>query len=167
MSNQFVAAVVEMDVERDRKSCIALDQKVAGANRELAQWLMDHPRYSGTVVAEWLGCGKTRINDLRKWAIGGFDSAPFGQKNKPDNRDRGRGHAPLKSNEDFQDEESSDEDPKGFVLAVIRNAAEKVNIAVRNLSPDFTNDDRAEITEAIDALVRKWESVKRKLRTRT
>jgi hypothetical protein len=29
----------ETDAERDRKTCIALDQKVTGANRELAQWL--------------------------------------------------------------------------------------------------------------------------------
>jgi hypothetical protein len=74
-----------------------------------------------------------------------------GQINKPDRRGRRAGDVwrsghrnpavprvpPLKSNEDFQDEESSDEDPKGFVLAVIRNAAEKVKIAIRNLSPDF------------------------------
>jgi hypothetical protein len=34
---------IEMDVGRDRKSCIALDQKVKNAERELAQWRIDHP----------------------------------------------------------------------------------------------------------------------------
>jgi hypothetical protein len=66
-------AIIEMDKERDRKTCIALDQKVAGANRELAQWLLDHPRYAGAAVASWLGCEKRRIERLRKWAKNGFD----------------------------------------------------------------------------------------------
>jgi hypothetical protein len=37
--------------QRDRKICISLDRKVSGANHELAQWLIDHPRYSQRVVA--------------------------------------------------------------------------------------------------------------------
>jgi hypothetical protein len=37
------AVIIEMDEERDRKACIALDLKVTAANRELAQWLLDHP----------------------------------------------------------------------------------------------------------------------------
>jgi hypothetical protein len=49
------AAVIEMDVERDRKTCIALDLKVTGANRELAQWIVNHPQYTHKTIAEWLG----------------------------------------------------------------------------------------------------------------
>ena len=30
------AAIIEMDAERDRKTCVSLDLKVTGANRELA-----------------------------------------------------------------------------------------------------------------------------------
>jgi hypothetical protein len=39
--------------ERDRKTCISLDAKATGAERELAQWLLDHPGYSGADVAGW------------------------------------------------------------------------------------------------------------------
>jgi hypothetical protein len=91
----------------------ALDLKVTGANRELAQWLLDHPRYSGVVVAAWLGCGKTRIKGLRQWATNGFNGSPFDSKNKPDGRRNHdaaarRGRGPLKtkdnseSNDDFE-----------------------------------------------------------------
>src|SRR5262249_18077677 len=57
-------------------SCVALGLKVTGADKELAQWLLDHPQYSDSVVADWLGCDKTRINDLRKWATEGFRGSP-------------------------------------------------------------------------------------------
>jgi hypothetical protein len=41
------------ECERDREACIALDQKVTSAERELAQWLANHP-YPDPIVAEWL-----------------------------------------------------------------------------------------------------------------
>ena len=31
--------IIEMDIERDRKTCIAIDLEVTGANRKLAQWV--------------------------------------------------------------------------------------------------------------------------------
>jgi hypothetical protein len=51
---------------------LPMDLKVTGANRELAQWLLDHDKYSAPIVAGWLGCGVTRIKELRVWAKGGF-----------------------------------------------------------------------------------------------
>jgi hypothetical protein len=55
------AVIIEMDEERDRKACIALDLKVTAANRELAQWLLDHPQYTAPQAAAWLGRGRSRI----------------------------------------------------------------------------------------------------------
>lgn len=81
-----LAQIVEIDQERDRKTCLSLDQKATGANRELAQWCFDHPRYSQRVIAAWLGCKHTRIFRLRKWAASGFEGLPFGYKNNPDSR---------------------------------------------------------------------------------
>ena len=49
------AEIIEVDAERDRKICVSLDLKVIGANRELAQWLIEHS-YSNREVAGWLGC---------------------------------------------------------------------------------------------------------------
>jgi hypothetical protein len=89
--------ILENDEVRDRKTCITLDQRVAGANRELAQWLMDHPRYSAIQVAEWLGCGETRIKLLRQWAKKGFPGDSYrAMSNRPSERHHGD-DAPLKS----------------------------------------------------------------------
>ena len=83
------AQIVEMDQERDRKTCLSLDLRVTGANHELGQWLVDHPRYSAPVVAGWLGCGETRIKELRRWAAGGFIGAPhWSEKRKQQAADR-------------------------------------------------------------------------------
>ena len=38
------AQIVEMDQERDRKTCLSLDLKVTGSNRELAQWCLNSSR---------------------------------------------------------------------------------------------------------------------------
>src|SRR5262249_35033664 len=46
-------ANAECERDRDREACIALDQKVTSAERELAQWLANHP-YPDPIVAEWL-----------------------------------------------------------------------------------------------------------------
>jgi hypothetical protein len=51
---------------------------------------------------------------------------------------------------------------KGLILAVIQNAKEKQNLARRNLH-HVAPGDRAEIAAAINGLIRKWESLKRKL----
>jgi hypothetical protein len=76
VSKMHTAAIIEMDAERDRKICVSLDLKVTGAIRELAQWLVDHPRYTNSIVAIWLGCDETRIRRLRKWANEGFEALP-------------------------------------------------------------------------------------------
>jgi len=58
-----------------------------------------------------------------------------------------------------EDEDGSEDDPapdpRGFIVAVIRNAAEKANIARRNLH-HVANSDLKEIIEEIDALTKKW-----------
>jgi hypothetical protein len=111
-----LAAVIVDEIDeieqRDRKICISLDRKVSDANRELAQWLIDHPRYSQRVIASWLGCKHTRIFYLRKWATNGFQGMPFGKGNKRDDRPpnhrnsngAARHQSPLTSQTNFQDD---------------------------------------------------------------
>ena len=48
---------------------------IKGRNRELAQLIFDHPQNSAPVIAGWLGCGQTRVKELRRWAKSGFDGA--------------------------------------------------------------------------------------------
>lgn len=168
------AAIIEMDEERDRKTCIALDQKVSGANRELAEWLINHPRYSNRVIGKWLGCPNSRISYLRKWARAGFVGSPFGRENKPVSKpDHPGDQRPLKTNDYFDEDgeiiegdDDHQEDPAGFIVAVIKNAKEKADIAIRNLPSAVDEGERAQIVEAIDALIRRWESVKRKIRVK-
>lgn len=114
--------IVEMDQERDRKTCITLDMKVTGANRELAQWLVDHPRYSGAVVAAWLGCSKSRINYLRQWAQDGFNGTPRGgearrEAERQERSDHRGGRGALKTNNNSEDDEYTppdiDHPPRG------------------------------------------------------
>ena len=105
--NKQTAVIIEMDEERDRKECIALDREATGANRKLAQWLLDHPGYSSRKVAEWLGGSSFRVNCLRRWAKGGFKGLPFDKENKPDNRDpshreSARFQSPLKQHDNSQ-----------------------------------------------------------------
>jgi len=57
-------------------ACVALYQRGVAYERELAQWLLDHPQYSSEVVADWLECGAARANALRKWAADGFQRTP-------------------------------------------------------------------------------------------
>jgi hypothetical protein len=59
--------------------------------------------------------------------------------------------------------ETTEEDPRGFIVAVIKNATEKANIATRNLDHNFGMRDLEEIIQAIDTLTKKWDGVKRKL----
>ena len=42
----------DLEVERDRKACVALDLKVKEANRELAQWRLDHPVTASAEISE-------------------------------------------------------------------------------------------------------------------
>ena len=116
-------AVVEMDQERDRKTCLMLDRKVTGANRELAQWCLDHPRYGQRTIAEWLGCSQARIFHLRKWASSGFEGSPFDSQNKPDRRPRHdvvitpRNQSPLESLDNSESDDDTDDDDDSGIAA--------------------------------------------------
>jgi hypothetical protein len=65
-------------------------RKGVKTSRELAQWLMDHPRDSNREVASWRGCSYARIGYLRRWATGGFHGSPFDKDHKP-----GEFHPPI------------------------------------------------------------------------
>jgi hypothetical protein len=171
-----IAAIIEMDTERDRKTCVALDLKVSGANRELAQWLMDHPRYSSRVVAEWLGCHHTKILLWRKWANGGFVGAPFGYENHPDKRQLGAvlHQETLKSKENFEDDtfepDGNVEEPRkviGNVLDTIRQskAVAEAYRKILKVSP-FDSAAKKQISDEIEWLIRKWRSVQSTLATK-
>lgn len=54
----------------DQQACVALSN--AGTRQELAQWIADHTQYTATTIAEWIGCGPSRVKDLRAWALKGF-----------------------------------------------------------------------------------------------
>src|SRR5260370_1364268 len=96
--------VLESDIQRDRKACITLFHRVAGANQELAQWLIDHPKYTHETVAEWLSCSPSRIGYLRDWAKKGFPGESYrAMSNRSAERDRG-GESPLKSHDNSDDE---------------------------------------------------------------
>lgn len=79
---------------------IALGAKATGAERKLAQWLIDRPQYSERVVAGWLDCGETRIKQLRRWAERGFPGEPMGGRTKKPGGRRGGGDAPFEPPEE-------------------------------------------------------------------
>jgi hypothetical protein len=172
VSKMHTAAIIEMDAERDRKICVSLDLKVTGANRELAQWLIDHPRYTASVVAEWLGCGETRIKTLRRWAEGRFQGAPYNQpvRQERDERRRHGADAPLISQENFEndnperetglDDEAEVEDPerviKNLLIDLDRNAAAARAYGKIFKVSSFDAGMKKQISEAIDRLISKW-----------
>jgi hypothetical protein len=168
-----LSAYIENDVERDRKTCVALDLKVSGANRELAQWLMEHPRYFPQVIAQWLGCSDKRIQRLRAWAKGGFVGGPYDKSNAARNERTSTSTSPLKSQENsnapIADEAAAEngsepqEDNGGFILAIVGNAAKAATTAARNLHHDLTPEEKSAIVEAIGRMIKRWESVSRKL----
>jgi hypothetical protein len=155
-----VPAIIEMAEERDRKDCIALDSKVAGANKELAQWLVDHPSYPNTAVAKWLGCDETRIRRLRKWATNGFIGS---------HRDKSaeRPNDALITNDNFQDDtlEPSDdmEDPAQILKNILDSIkhAKSVAEAYRKIlkSSPFDREAKVQIYNAINQLIVKWRTV--------
>jgi hypothetical protein len=174
-----LAQIVEMDQERDRKTCIALDLKVTGANHELAQWLLDHPRYSGSDVAGWLGCSKSRVNQLRKWASEGFRGSPFDSQNRPDSRERHdlpatpRGRSPLETNDNSESDDDFDPETgevrddiaapevlEDNILHAIGGMNENARI-FNKLLRDSALDREAvtRINTAIDRAIGKWRSI--------
>lgn len=156
-----VAAIIEMDVERDRKACVALDLKVTGANRELAQWIADH-RYPNTRIAEWLGCSEARIRRLRDWAEEGFNGLPNSRykRSSPATND------PLKSQENSgpiapeEDDESQIESPQvikeNLLDTVSRHSAWAVAFRRFFKLSSFDEETEKEISSAIDQLISKW-----------
>jgi len=166
------AAIIEMDAERDRKTCLALDLKVAGANRELAQWLIDHPSYSNMDVAGWLGCNETRIRRLRTWARTGFVELP----NSRSKRSAAAPKAPLESLENSD----SDEDPEmasddvadpatveDNLLYTLSRMNEHARIFKKFIKLSaFDREAEVRITTAIDRMIEKWRSTQATLTKR-
>jgi hypothetical protein len=163
------AAIIEMDVERDRKTCVALDLKVTGANGELAQWLLDHPRYSAPMVADWLDCGVTRVKDLRVWAQSGFDPNSHPNKKRQD-----RGHRRISGGEELNpldnsesnDAETHDSDDVADAATVEHNVLytlARMNEHARMFKrffklSSFDREAEARISAAIDRMIQKWRS---------
>jgi hypothetical protein len=172
MNGQRKPVVVEMDVERverDREECVALYKKAEGGNRELAQWLLDHPRYSGRTVAGWLNCGPRRIEILRAWAKRGFSEAPFGSKNQPRSPRNAQAPAqePLKSHDNFENDifepDENIECPKQVLINILDSIKQyrAVGEAYRKIlkvSP-FDREAKKQINDEIESLIRKWRSV--------
>lgn len=172
-----LAQIVEMDQERDRKTCVTLDLKVTGANHELAQWCFDHPRYSQRVIAGWLGCDHTRIFHLRKWASNGFDGSPFDSKNKPDSRrpdhsGGARHQSPLKTNDNsdavehdadgvvIEDEIAAPEQIEDNILYAIQRINENARAFSKILRASALDREAVErINTAVDRMIQKWRSI--------
>src|SRR5262249_893540 len=57
-------AVVENDGARDREECIKLFANVTGAERDLAQWQLDHPRCDGMTAEEAAEEAAAELADL-------------------------------------------------------------------------------------------------------
>lgn len=164
------ARVIDIDVERDRKACIAIDAKIAGANRELAQWLVDHPNYSAPEVAKWLGCGVTRIKDLRLWAKRGFEGSPTKDRRQRSDNRRRAGDEDLETQENFEtetgDESEQDEhvaDP-AVILENLRHLISRHRAGAEGIRKvikvsRLESGAREELRRAIDSLILKWKSV--------
>jgi hypothetical protein len=167
-------AIIREAEEHDRRECIALDLKVGGANRELAQWLIDHPSYPNTAVANWLGCDETRIRKLRKWAVNGFitPSHQSGAKRAGDSVTSP--NVPLKTNDNFRDDNFEPGDDVEDSAQVLKNIldsighAKSVAEAYRKIlkSSSFDRGAKAEIYNAINQLIVKWRSVQSTLDTK-
>jgi hypothetical protein len=170
------AEIIEMDAERDRKTCISLDLKVTGANRELAQWLVDHPNYSGMLVAGWLGCGETRVLSLRRWAKSGFDDVlnPTAERQRRSERQlndpRSTADQPLNSQDNFKDDnperevglddEAEVEKPERVIRHLLidldRHAAQARTYGKIFKVSSFDAGMKKQISDAIDKLISKW-----------
>lgn len=172
-----IAQIVEIDQERDRKTCLSLDLKVTGANRELAQWCVDHPRYSSADVAGWLGCSASRIRDLRRWAECGFDGPQRGKTRPSEETARRRDvNEPLETN-DNSESDAVEHDEDGVVmesegevaapevledniLHALGGMNENARIFNRLLRVSALDREAASrINTAIDRAISKWRSI--------
>ena len=156
--------IIEMDEERDRKACLALDLKVTCANRELAQWLLDHPRYSERIVAGWLSCGTTRIGDLRRWAKSGFTDEFHPSKRRLERDDARRAeHGPPETNDNSAQDEDAEIAPPETIEDNLHHYLARMNNFARMFKDHFklsAFDREAEerIITAIDRMIEKWRS---------
>jgi hypothetical protein len=168
-------AIIEAEEERDRRECIALNNRVDGANRELAQWLKDHPNYSVSEVARWLDCAHSKIARLRLWAKNGFVGSYSAQSGGGKRNDRAVRHDDeQKTNEDFEDddlEQSNDvEDPKQILWHLLdtvkgqKATAEAYRKIFKKSS--FDSDTKAQIFNEINQLIVKWRIVQSTLDTK-
>lgn len=168
-----LTAVYEFDIERDRKTCIKLFANVTGANRDLAQWLLDHPRYSAATVAEWLECSARRIRQLRQWAKEGFlHETERDARTARYARNHGSASA-LKSQENL--EETLDEDietaPPEEIRENVLHYIERMEALVKTFKKviKVASLDQAmkdEVSTALGGLITKCQSLQRALRPR-
>ncbi len=166
--------IVENDIERDRKVCVKLFASITGANRELAQWLLDHPRYSAAQIAEWLGCGKTKIADLRQWAREGFVKDPTEKRReRADDRRAGDGALKSQDNSDVDDATGDDtefappeEIKKNILDSIERQKA--ITLAYKKIlkSPALDRETGDEVSTAIGGLITILQSLQRTLASR-
>lgn len=162
------AAIIEMDIERDRKTCVTLDLKVTGANRELAQWLLDHQKYSGTLVAEWLGCSDTRVRALRRWAENGFQGAPFYDERRQGRNRQRDADDELESLDNLEtDDETAEVSDEIAEPAVIEDnviyTIQRMNEHARVFKAlfkksTFDRESGERIGAAIEQMIEKWRS---------
>lgn len=165
-----VAQIVEMDQERDRKTCVSLDLKITGDTRELAQWIADHRgRYSTMQIAGWLGCSDTRIKRLRTWAEGGFKGAPnYSEQRRQEyqkNRHLGAEGA-LKTNDNSKSDEDTDPEItepgvlEDNILHAIGGMNENARIFNKLLRVSALDREAVvRINTAIDRMMGKWRSI--------
>ena len=161
------AQIVEFDQERDRKTCIKLFANITGAERELAQWLKNHPRYSGAEVARWLGVGATKIKELRSWAARDFQGKHYTEKSpkfgdaaltSKDNSEDGGDGAEAASPEEFKDNIIDTLERQKAVALAYRKVLKVLKVS----SLDEATKD--EVSAAIGGLITIWQSLQRALR---
>jgi hypothetical protein len=158
---------VESVEDRDRRDCIALDGKIDGANKELAQWLLRHPSYSATEVGRWLGCAESRIRRLRLWAQNGFEGAYSSQAGGAKHGAAGRPNDPLKTYDNFEDDDMEQRDDVEDAAQVLTNVLDSISDsksvaeAYRKIFKvsSFDREAKAEIHNAINKLIVKWRTV--------
>jgi hypothetical protein len=144
----------------------------ARAVRLLADWLADHPGKTAEDAKIAGTCSDTveGEDEWHRWWLKRYrgrdpldtPSGPMAEVIEAEVVEVTPPTVPQSSEAEDQEPEDA-EDPAGFVVAVIKNATEKAQIAVRNLQDDLTESERAEIVKAIDALIRKWNAVRRKV----
>lgn len=159
--------IVDLDIERDRKTCVALDLKATGANRELAQWLLSHPYYTALVVADWLSCHPVRITRLRRWAKDGFI--------EPSHQSRYAAKKSSSTNQPLESLDNSDPDGQEAEIgssevadpATIEDNAlytiQRINEHARVFKKLFKvssldRETRDRIITAIERMIQKWRS---------